>query len=133
MLVVKPIPDRDAARALSGSFGRDKDESTMAYFAVEAGEDGKTELLGLCLFSLKDEKNEILSLDYAEGTHDDEAMIIMARTVLNFMYRCEVKKAYISDSVDPELVKKLGFRREGNRLALDLEEFYKSPCGYGRE
>lgn len=132
MLVVKPIPDRDAARGLALRFGRETDDSVMAYFAAETEEDGKAELLGLCLFTLKDGRNEILSLDYAEGTHDVEAMIIMARTVMNFMYRCEVKIARISSSVDPGLAEALGFRKVGDGFEIDLEKFYESHCGHGK-
>ena len=76
--------------------------------------------------------NRIEYLKSADGIDDEEAMIIMARTVMNFMYRCEVKRVTIDMSCTaPELVKKLGFTPDGDEMALDLVEFYKAPCKFG--
>ncbi len=132
MLIVKPVPDQDAAARLALEFGREPDPDTMTYYAVDAKDqdDESPAPLGLCRFTLRGGRDEIVSLDYAEGTHDTEALIITARAVMSFMYRCSVKKAYASDDVPEELSSALGFRREGGRLSIDLEEFYKSPCGY---
>ena len=132
MLIVRPIPDPNESADLCRTFGKAPDPDNMVYLAVEAEskEDRSPVLLGLCRFTLKNGKNEIVSLDYAEGTHDTEALIITARAVMNFAFRCSVKTFYASDEVPDELSSALGFRRVGGRLAIDLEEFYKSPCNY---
>ena len=133
MLIVRPIPDPVQAADLCRSFGLTPDPDNMVYLAAEAEskDDVSPVLLGLCLFTLKGGKDEIVSLVYADGTHDTEALIIMARAVMNFAYRCSVKTLYASDSLPEELSSALGFRRVGGRLAIDLEEFYKSPCSFG--
>lgn len=70
----------------------------------------------------------------APGIDDEEALLIMARTVLNFMYRCSVGKVTADVSqIAPTLAKKLGFSRDGDgALSLDLVEFYKSPCKFSK-
>ncbi len=132
MLIVRPIPDPEEAEKLCKLFGRPYAPDIMVYYAVEAEDrdDDSPTALGLCRFTLRDGKNEIVSLDHAEGSCDTEALIITARAVMSFMYRCAVKTAYASDDVPDDLSASLGFRRIGGRLVLDLEEFYKSPCEY---
>ena len=132
MLIVKPIPDHDAASELCRSFGRPYDPEIMVYYATDAKDtdDPDPKPLGLCRFTLRGGKDEIVSLDYAEGTHDTEAIIITARAVMSFMYRCSVKIAYASDDVPEELTTLLGFKKTDGRFSIDLEEFYKSPCSY---
>ena len=67
----------------------------------------------------------------AEGINDEEAMIIMARTVMNFMYRCEVKRLSVNPvGVSEKFIKKLGFRKDETEYYIDLSDFYKSPCSY---
>ena len=128
MLIVKPLSDPGKARKIYEAFGRSAEDGIMGYYAEEADEDGSKKLLGLCLFTLSGGKDEIVVLEYAVGTHDDEAMIIMARAVLSFMYRCGVKSAKISSSVDGGLIGKLGFTSEDGVFSLDLVKFYGERC-----
>lgn len=132
MLIIKPVTDRNDAEKICSLFGRPCDPDVMIYFAVDAKspDDKDPSPLGLCRFTLRGGKDEILSLDYAAGTHDTEALIIAARTVMSFMYRCSVKTVYASDEISDELVSALGFRKTEGRPEIDLEEFYKSPCSY---
>ncbi len=132
MLIVKPVTDKKEQRNLCEICGAGYEDHLMAYRAVE-GEPGEEEngvLLGICQISLKDGENEIKTLAYAPGTHDTEAMIIMARAAMNFMYRCEVKKVRIFSGTDTDLIRSLGFKERDGEFVIDLEEFYKSPCSY---
>ncbi len=135
MLIVRPVPDPEKAKKLCDEFDRPYDPDVMTYYAFESedetGKDAKS--LGLCRLTLKGGRNEIISLDYAKGTKDTEALIITARAVMNFMYRCEVRTAYLGDGVPDELSSLLGFERMNGRRAIDLFEFYKSPCRYGEK
>ena len=134
MLIIKPVTDKEEQRRLCDKCGEKYEEHLMAYRAVE-GEPGEEEngtLLGICQLSLKDGENEIKSLSYAPGTRDEEAMIIMARAAMSFMYRCGIKEAAISPGTDPGLIRALGFRERDGGFFIDLEEFYKSPCSYNR-
>ncbi|MBQ6262072.1 MAG: hypothetical protein IJK58_00980 [Clostridia bacterium] len=132
MLIVRPVSDPDESARLCLEYGRTPGSDVMAYHAVEAKDpdDGSPVSLGLCRFTLADGKDEILSLDFAAGTHDAEAMIITARAVMSFMHRCGVKTVYASDDIPDELIAPLGFGMTEGRLSLNLEEFYKSPCHY---
>ncbi len=132
MLIVKPVTDKDEQRRLCGVFGAGYEDHLMAFLAVEGepGEEKSGKLLGLCQISLRDGENEIRTLVRAPGTDDTEAMIIMARAAMNFMYRCEVHEVRISPSTDPALIRELGFRQRDGEYVIDLDEFYKSPCSY---
>ena len=58
--------------------------------------------------------------------------MIMTRTVMNFMFRCEVPVAeMLPDAADDALKNKLGFvlGKDGRRT-IDLALFYESPCHY---
>ena len=132
MLIVRPLTDPNDAERSCRFFGRPSNPDVLTFLAVEAkDQNDKSPIpLVLCRFTLKGGKDEIVSLDYAKGVHDTEALIITARTVMNFMYRCSVKTVYLSEEISEDLALSLGFRKVNGRFAIDLEEFYKSPCGY---
>ena len=134
MLIIKPVADKEDQRRLCEICGTKYEDHLLAYRAVEGapGEEENGVLLGLCQISLKNGENKIKTLAYAPGTHDEEAMIIMARAAMSFMYRCEIKKVTISSDTDPDLIRSLGFRDQDGEFVIDLEEFYKSPCSYNK-
>lgn len=132
MLLVKPVIDKSVQLSLCELCGVLFNDDAYAYFAADTNEDATkiNHIIGICQFSMHNGENIITDLSYAPQTEDEEAMIIMARTVMNFMYRCEVAKVYISSNVDEKLIQKLGFKKEDGNFELDLNEFYKSPCRF---
>ena len=133
MLAVKPIPETTTAKALCDFCAVPFDETSFTYFAADVNEDDTkiNYIIGICTFTMKGGVNRIEYLKSADGIDDEEAMIIMARTVMNFMYRCEVERVTVSvEGVGDRMVKKLGFREEGGEYYIDLKKFYISPCKY---
>ena len=131
MLTVRPINDPPKDIAVFRSFGIELNDGEMAYYAAEVDEsdlDSKDRLLGLCVFSLKNGRNEIVYLNSAEGTDDEESLFIMGRAVMSFMYRCGVKTARISSNVSDKIADSLGFDIGSDERSIDLEDFFDSPC-----
>ncbi len=128
MLAVKPITDRAAATEIACFCGVELQPCEFTYFAADVNENATkiNYIIGVCTLMIKGERNELTNLTCAPGIKDDEAMLIMARAALNFMYRCEVKKVTAGDGVPDRLARRLGFK--GEDRALDLVEFYNSPC-----
>ncbi len=130
MLAVKPLPDREKAGSICRRFGTDYSDEVFVYYAAEVDEgdlSSTDNLLGLCTFTLSNGLNEILFLDYAPGTHDTEAVIILSRAVMSFMNRCGVKTVKLSESISEEICSSLALRIEDNR-SVDLDSFFESPC-----
>lgn len=133
MLAVKPVPLPSLAEELCSFCKVPYSADSYTYFAADVNEDDTkiNHIIGVCTFTMKGNVNRIEYLTPAEGIDDEEAMIIMARTVMNFMYRCEAGEVTVSDGgVSDELKRKLGFTRNGETLPIDLGEFYKAPCKY---
>ena len=133
MLTVKPVPVHEIAEELCTFCNIPYSTDVYTYFAADVNEDDTkiNHIIGVCTFIMKGGVNRIEYLTPAVGIDDEEAMIIMARTVMNFMYRCEADKVTVSEyGVSEEMKKKLGFIRNGEVLPIDLNEFYKSPCKY---
>ena len=134
MLAVKPVLDPAAAMELCELCQVPYKADCYTYFAADVNEDATkiNHIIGVCTCRIKGSVNEIEALKGAPGVRDEEALIIMARTVMNFMYRCEVKRVTIDpEHTDAALIKKLGFTPEADALSLDLVAFYKAPCKFG--
>lgn len=132
MFAVKPVYDAELHRELCEALGAEYTDGTLAYFAAELADDRSsvTELIGICCFSVGEEA-KIYTLFPAEGKEEDEAMIIMCRAVMNFLWRTGTKILTIPLSAGPEtLLKKCGLRECENGYTVDLDEFYLSPCHY---
>lgn len=133
MLAVKPVPQAELAAGLCELTGIPYDPQAYTYFAADVNEDDTkiNHIIGVCTFIMRGGVNRIEYLREAEGICDEEAMIIMARTVMNFMYRCEVDTVSVStDGVSAHMIKKLGFREKDGEYTIDLKKFYISPCKY---
>ncbi len=134
MLLVKPLPDASAAKELCELCGAPYSEDCYTYFAADVNEDATAlnHIIGVCSCRIRGNSNMLTQLLSAPGVDDEEALMIMARTVLNFMYRCDVAKVTADEAyVAPTLAEKLGFSRDSDgALSLDLVEFYKSPCKF---
>lgn len=131
MLLIKPIEDKKMQEAVCAACGAAFRPDCLAYFAAE-GDDKTfepTALLGVCQFSTA---GYIADLKPAKNALDEEALQIMARTAMNFMYRCECKTAeLLPGACSNDLADKLCFLpgKDGKR-ALDLALYYESPCHY---
>jgi hypothetical protein len=124
MLTVLPIQSKDTQRELCEICGVTYNENAFAYRA----DDG--DFIGICQFYFKDNKGYIDGLTYAPNVSDWEAMIIMLRTAMNFMFRCGIKKSiFEANASTEELLKKSGYRHDENGIySIDIDKFYNTPC-----
>ena len=133
MLADKPVIDFELAKELCQLCSVNFNDDSFTYFASDVNDDATkiNYIIGICTFRMKGEHNIIDFLTEVPGIDDEEAMIIMARTVMNFMYRCEVKTVYINEAnVSYDMINKLGFKKSDSGYSIDLTDFYKSPCSY---
>lgn len=133
MFEVQPLRDRKLQADMSALLGCPYYENTYAFFAGEMAEDYTTvtSLIALCQFTYNPEIAVIKSIAYAPGNEKDEAVFILARTVMNFVYRAEIPVIAIEpDAAPAEFIKSLGFREHDGVLKIDLKKFYRSPCHY---
>lgn len=126
MLTVLPIQDKNTQNELCQLCSASYDEFSFAYRA----DDGV--FLGICQFCFDHDCGIINAFKCAPNTSDDEAMIIMLRTAMNFMHRCGLKKSVFSvDSSTEHLISISGFSpNENGVFSIDLDKFYISPCHY---
>ncbi len=138
MLIIRKILDKDFQKELCGMCSA---EYNPAYFAYMAA-DGHTEnsgavidsYIGILQFTMDGGGGYINTLKPVLGVDDDEALIIMERAVMEYMYTGELPYVYIDeDACDGTLIDKMGFRKnEHGEYCIDLEKFYESPCGYNK-
>ncbi len=103
MLTVLPIQSKETQRELCEICCASYNENAFAYRA----DDG--DFIGICQFYFKDNNGYIENLTYAPNVSDWEAMIIMLRASMSFMYRCGINLVYLSNSTDEDLLKRSGF------------------------
>ena len=131
MLLIKPIEDKTVQKQICDACGAAFRPDCLAYFAAE-GDDKTfepTALLGVCQFSTA---GRIADLKPAKDANDEEALQIMARTAMNFMYRCGCPTAeLLPGACDDALADKLClFPDKDGKRTLDLALYYESPCHY---
>ena len=107
MLIVKPIQAKSEQEELSLLCSATYNINSFAYRADDDG------FIGICQFRF-----------------DWEAMIIMLRTAMNFMFRCGIKKSiFENNATTEELLKKSGYRPDENGIySIDIDKFYNTPC-----
>ena len=133
MFQVQPLRDRKLQEDMSALLGCPYFENTYAFFAGEMADDYATvtSLIGMCQFTFDPQLAVIKSIAYAPECEKDEAVIILVRTVMNFMYRAEIPEVAIEpDAAPAEFIRSLGFRERDGVLKIDLKKFYRSPCHY---
>ena len=133
MFQVQPLRDRKLQEEMSALLGCPFFENTYAFFAGEMAEDcvTVTSLIGMCQFTYNPTLPVIKSIAYAPECEKDEAVIILVRAVMNFMYRAGIPDVAIeADAAPAEFIKSLGFRERDGMLKIDLKKFYRSPCHY---
>ena len=132
MFAVRPLVDKELQRELCESLETEYYEDSMAFFAAELSDDREhiKEIIGISQFTVT-EPGEILTLKCADGKENDEAMIIMCRAVMNFMWRASVKNMKMKSSAGPEAVLvSCGLPRTDEGYGVDLDKFYASPCHF---
>ena len=135
MFVVRAIQDKKLQEKICSILKTEYRPNALAYFAADLKDDG-TEIdkfISICQFYLSRD-GEIVDLTAADGRDNDEAVIVMLRAVMSFMYRCGIKRAtFSSDATSEWWLNKSGFSNHNNSYEIDLEKFYTSPCKYSKE
>lgn len=134
MFTVKPVRDKELQKALAAVFSCPCLEDCYAFLAGNT-EDGETitSLIGFAQFVMHGDTDAILQT--VSGVEDREAMVILVRTLMNFVYRAGIPVLYLEENAcSKEDAAEYGFRRDhAGRLAIDLVRFYRSPCHYQSE
>lgn len=136
MFQVQPVRSKELQSQIADAIGCPYFENTYAFYAGELTDDATaiTSLIGLCQFTFDPEKCVIRSIAAAPGCEKDEAVFIMVRTVMNWIYRAEIPFVAVETTAAPmDYIKSLGFREVGGEWVIDLEKFYRSPCHYNHE
>lgn len=132
MFVVRSIQDKLLQENICNKLNTVYKENSLAFFAADLKDNGTDidEYISICQFYLN-KNGEIIDLTAADGRENDEAVIVMLRTVMSFMYRCGVKSVFFSEGATNEWwLKKSGFTINNDVYMMDLERFYTSPCKY---
>ncbi len=126
--VTSPYLQQDTARRLGAPYLPD----TYAFQATEMTEDAEPVCpLALCQFSFSGKEASLKSLDWAPDHEQDEAVVILVRTVMNWLWRADISLFVCADSRLSEVFcRRLGFRYDSGRWQIDLDLFYRSPCSY---
>jgi len=134
MFVIRPVSDKNLQKEICSACQCSYLPDDFAYFAADLSDDGTKLLgiLGICQFSIQKDSGVLHKLQPFPGTFDEEVMIIMTRTAMEFVHRCGcVSMVWENGAYDIEFAKKTGFRPDQDGVyRIDLEEFYKSPCHF---
>ena len=123
MLTVLPIQSKDTQKELCTFCGVDFIENAFAYRA----DDG--EFIGICQFYFKENNGYIKNLTYAPNVNDWEAMIIMLRASMSFMYRCGIELVYLDNCTNEDLINRSGFLKdEKGNYYINVQKFYGGSC-----
>lgn len=130
MYIVKAIQSKDVQKELCNLMNVEYNEYALAYMAADLMPDGESieSYIGICQFIMQGDA-EILTLTCFPDRYEDEAVIVMLRAVMHFMYRCGVKICYFNKGACPEAIAdKSGFIYKNGRYEMDIEKFYSSKC-----
>ncbi|MBQ8370731.1 MAG: hypothetical protein IJ497_10305 [Clostridia bacterium] len=133
MFQVQPVRSRELQAQIADVLYCEYFSDTYAFFAGELAEDNTTitSLIGMCQFTYTPEKSVIQSIAYPAACEKDEAVIIMVRTVMNFIYRAGIPFIAVKDgAASEEFIHSLGFRKHDGEWLIDLKKFYRSPCHF---
>ncbi|MBQ8643020.1 MAG: hypothetical protein IJ480_12485 [Clostridia bacterium] len=133
MFVIRPVDDKNIQKELCGVCQCDYLAEDFAYFAADLSEDGSKLLgiLGICQFALQNDCGIVHHLQPLPGTFDEEVLIIMVRTAMEFVHRCGCGTMVLADGAcSRDFGEKIGFRLQDGQYQINLVDFYKSPCRY---
>jgi len=135
MFAVKPLQDKSVQSQLCSLLDTEYIPDSLAYFAADLEDDGTAikGIIGILQFSMNDEEGEILTLIPAPGKEDDEAMIIMERACMSFMWRSGMKRMIMKETAGPAVVlSRSGLPKKDGAYTVDLDVFFSSPCHYNK-
>ena len=126
MLTVFPIQSKQEQAELCTLCGVNFIENAFAYRA----DDG--DFIGICQFTFENNCGYIKNLSYAPEVEDTEAMIIMLRAAMSFMFRCGLVSSYMDENATtPTLLRFSGYKlNDEGKYFLDLDKFYNTPCSH---
>ena len=136
MFEVQPVRSKELQSQIAALLGCEFRSDTYAFFAGELGPDCTTvtSVIALCQFTYTPERADIVTLSFAPGCEHDEAVVILVRTVMNFVYRAGIPViGFDKNAAEDKYIRALGFRAVDGAYEIDLKKFYISPCGYGKE
>lgn len=135
MFAVKPLEDKNVQKELCALLKTEYKSDSLAYFAADLNEDGTAILgiIGILQFKMSDDSAEILTLIPADGKENDEAMIIMERAAMSFMWRSGIKTMIMKETAGPETVlSRSGLPKKNGEYFVDLGVFFDSPCHFNK-
>ncbi len=133
MLIVRPVKDKKFQEELCKIANVPYDAAAFAYLAANTDDIGESysSYIGLIQFDIDAQGAELLSVSMMPNVDDMEAMIIMGRSLMCFLYRdLHLKTLRASNKVDGKYCKAFGLREKDGIFSIDLEDFYASPCKY---
>lgn len=133
MLIVRPVRDKNLQEKLCSLAKVPYDSSAFAYLAANTDDIGETyrDFIGLVQFDIDDRGAKLISVDMMPDKDDMEAMIIMGRSLMCFLYRdMSINTLRASCFIDEKYSKAFGLREKNGEYIIDLEDFYASPCKY---
>ncbi len=133
MFQVQPIRSKELQEQISKLLGCEYHPDTYAFFAGELDDDCTTvtSVIAMCQFTYAPDKAVIKTLSFPKECEKDEAVIILVRTVMNFIYRAEIPTIFFEKTAcSEEFIRSLGFREKDGEYSIDLKKFYRSPCHY---
>jgi len=136
MFAVKPLIDKDVQKELCEILSTEFIPDALAYFAADLADDGSSieGMIGILQFTMSEEIGEILTLIPFPGKEEDEAMIIMERACMSFMWRSGMKKMIMKESAGPDSVLcRSGLPKKDGEYSVDLDLFFDSPCKFNKE
>jgi len=137
MFKVQPVHSPELGAALAEALGGDMIPNTFSFCALELEDDMESVRypIALCQFSFTPEAAVISSLLVRNGSENDEAVTVLVRSVMSWLYRAEIPVVYFADgAAEEDKIKSYSFRRDDSgRYAVDLKKFYRSPCSYNKE
>lgn len=131
MLIVKPVNNKLFQNELCDLCNVKFIENSLAYYAAEwsISEDKLDYYIGICQFTIFNDTGRIINLREKENVKDDEAMIIMLRACLSFMYRSGLKNAYIEASENNiNVINTLKIPCVNGGFQVDLEKLFNRSC-----
>ena len=133
MLIVRPVKDKVFQEKLCKLAQTTYEAAAFAYFAANTEDlgDSYTSYIGLVQFDIDEKGAKLVSVDMMPDVDDMEAMIIMGRSLMCFLYRdLHLTTLRATDGIDTKYCKAFGLCEKDGIFNIDLEDFYASPCKY---
>ena len=120
MIYLAPIKDKDKIMSLFNSKGISFSQASQC---VEANDKG--EVLGYSLFDLDKEK---IVVHYIEPINDIPLADGILRSTLHVATEHSVMNAFYANTLSEDFLAKIGFIKNKDEKALDIDKLFKSCC-----